>query len=51
MWCIYIMEYYSVVNNKDTRKFEGKWMILGKNNIECGNTDPERRIVHVFPYK
>jgi hypothetical protein len=26
MWCIYIMEYYSVMKNKDILNFSGKWM-------------------------
>ena len=33
------MEYYSTVKNKDTRKFEGKWMKLEKNYPECGNPE------------
>jgi hypothetical protein len=28
MWCIYIMEYYSVIQNKDIMKFASKWMEL-----------------------
>jgi hypothetical protein len=26
MWCIYTMEYYSAIKNKDIMNFTGKWM-------------------------
>ena len=28
MWCIYTMEYYSDIENKELMKFLGKWMEL-----------------------
>jgi hypothetical protein len=28
MWCIYVMEYYSAIKNKEFMKFLGKWMEL-----------------------
>jgi hypothetical protein len=28
MWCIYTMEYYSAIKNKDIINFAGKWMEL-----------------------
>ena len=33
MWFNYTVEYYSAVKNRNTRKFEGKWMELKKKII------------------
>ena len=45
---IYTMKYYSPVKNKDTKKFEGKWMALEKKNPVWSNPDQERQTWYVL---
>ena len=44
-WYIYIVEYYSAVKNKDTRRLEGKRMELEKKIIlnEVSQTNKDKR--------
>ena len=51
LWYIYTMEYCSALRNKDSRKFEGKWMEFGEVNLEWDNPDPERQTWYVLTYK
>ena len=49
MWYIYTMEYYSVnqVKNKDTRKFESKWMVLEKTILcEVTQNNKDKHCTH-----
>ena len=45
------MEYSSAIKRKDTMKFASKWMELGKNHPEWGNSDPEGQTWNLLTYK
>jgi hypothetical protein len=46
MWCIYTMEYYSAIKNKDMMKFAGKYMKL--ENIMSEVTQTQKDIDGIY---
>lgn len=48
MCCLYNKEYNSAIKKSEIMNFAGKWMALEKNNIERGNPEPERQILHFY---
>jgi hypothetical protein len=49
IWCIYTMEYYSAIKNKDSMSFVGKWMEL--ENIMPSEITQSQKDMHVLTYK
>lgn len=47
-WCIYIVEYYSAIKEKEILSYAGKWMDLQKMILsEVTQTQKNKR--HMFP--
>ena len=41
MWCVYTMECYPAIKNKDIMPFAGKWMELDNITLSEANKSPK----------
>ena len=41
MWCVYTIEYYSAIKNKDSMNFADKWMELDNITLSKSNQSPK----------